>query len=83
LDGARFGRWNESAMTAFRHVPRGSISVQNESLSKAQRYRERAADCIALAEGAPEMTRAGFADMAVQWLRLAELAEKWTAEQKT
>jgi hypothetical protein len=29
------------------------------------------------------MTRAGFADMAVQWLRLAELAEKWTAEQKT
>jgi hypothetical protein len=29
------------------------------------------------------MTRAGFADMAAQWFRLAELAEKWAAEQKT
>jgi hypothetical protein len=63
--------------------PRGSISVQDEPLSKAKWYRERAADCIALAERAPEVTRAGFADMAAQWLRLAEIAEKWAAERKT
>jgi hypothetical protein len=52
-------------------------------MSKAMWYGERAADCLALAEIAPEATRAGYTDMAARWIRPAELAEKWEAEEKT
>jgi hypothetical protein len=51
--------------------------VQDPSKSKVHWYRERAADCLALAERAPEMAKATFADMAADWLRLAELSEQW------
>jgi hypothetical protein len=53
--------------------------MQDPSKSRVDWYRERAADCLALAERAPEMAKANFADMAADWLRLAELSEQWQA----
>jgi len=54
--------------------------VQDPSKSGVDWYRERAADCLALAERAPEGAKATFADMAADWLRLAELSEQWQAK---
>jgi hypothetical protein len=50
--------------------------MQDACRSKVDWYRERAADCLALAERAPNIAKATFADMAADWLRLAELAEQ-------
>jgi alpha-ketoglutarate-dependent taurine dioxygenase len=50
--------------------------VQHE-LPKSEWYRTRAADCMLLAEHAPNAgARSVLADMAATWLRLAELADK-------
>ncbi len=51
--------------------------MQSES-SRANWYRGRAADCLALTESAPtDPAKTMLADMAVRWLRLAEFVHKW------
>jgi hypothetical protein len=58
-----------------------ALQIENDFASKAAWYRERAADCVGLAERS-QMTNAGFAYMAARWLRLAELMEEWAAERE-
>ena len=50
------------------------------SASRAECYRERAADCLAMAERAPEAVKTLLADMAASWLRLADMVEQWDAK---
>jgi len=47
--------------------------VQSETTSRANWYRGRAADCLAINEHAPtDPVKATLADMAARWVRLAE-----------
>jgi len=49
-----------------------------ETTSRADWYRGRAADCLALTEQAPtDPAKVMLADMAAGWLRLSELAHRW------
>jgi hypothetical protein len=55
--------------------------VQNETTSRTNWYRGRAADCLALTEQAPtDPAKAMLADMAAKWLRLAELVHRWEGD---
>ena len=52
--------------------------MQSETTSRANWYRGRAADCLAINEHAPtDPVKAMLADMAARWLRLAELVHRW------
>jgi hypothetical protein len=52
--------------------------VQDTPLLKSQWYRDRAADCSAMAAHAADAkSKAVLEEMAATWLRLAELVDKW------
>ena len=51
--------------------------MQDETTCRADWYRRRAADCLALAEHVPSgAAKAMLSDMATKWLKLAELVHK-------
>ena len=52
--------------------------MQSETTSRANWYRGRAADCLAINEHAPtDPVKAMLADMAARWVRLAEIVHRW------
>ena len=52
--------------------------MQRDQSVKAEWYRARAADCLELAQRAPDAkAKVVLEDMAATWLKLAELVDTW------
>jgi hypothetical protein len=73
--------WNKFDPPGFQHVHWSrpeELYVQDTPLLRSQWYRDRAADCSAMAAHAPDAkSKAVLEEMAATWLRLAELVDKW------